>query len=81
VLAQFSRSIRPGDRAVQTSKAAPELDSDDLHVCATINSENLISVQLLNTTADPIQYNLKLGEIFAPIIIPANSVQTVRTQL
>ncbi|MCF7807468.1 MAG: glycosyl hydrolase [Candidatus Marinimicrobia bacterium] len=81
VLSQFSRSIRPGDRAVQTEKAAPGLGADDLHACATINADNMLSVQLLNTSQGPIQYNLQVGEIFAPLTIPANSVQTVRTQL
>ena len=81
VLSQFSRSIRPGDRAVQTKKLIPGLGDDDLHACATINDANMLSVQLLNTTQTPIQYKLQLGEIFAPITIPANSVQTIRTQL
>lgn len=81
VLSQFSKTIRPGDYALQTKKILENLDNDDLHACATINSENLLSVQLLNTTKERIEYNLKIGEKFAKITIDANSVQTVRVQL
>ncbi len=81
VLAQFSKSIRPGDKAVQTSKVLDDLGSDDLHACATINKENVLSVQLLNTTKQPITYQLQLKDQYAEIIIDANSVQTVQVQL
>ena len=81
VLAQFSRTIRPGDKAVQSDKKLNGLDNDALHACATINKHNLLSVQLLNTTEAAIQYNLQSGEQYAPIIIAANSVQTVQVQL
>ncbi len=81
VLAQFSRTIRPGDRAVKTQKLAPTLGQDDLHTCATINNDGLLSVQVLNTTQEPIRYNLQIGKRFAPITIEANAVQTVRVQL
>jgi glucosylceramidase len=81
VLAQFSKTIRPGDNAVQTSKRLKDLDDDALHACATINSNNLLSVQLLNTTKAPINYNLQIGKKYAEVFIEANSVQTVRVQL
>ena len=81
VLAQFSRTIRPGDQAVETSKILKGLGEDALHACATINPEKILSVQLLNTTKNPIPYNLKIGNRYAAIEIPANSVQTVRVQL
>ncbi len=81
VLAQFSRTIRPGDHAVQTKRELGGLESDDLHACATINSEQLLSVQLLNTTKKAIRYQLQIADRFADISIPANSVQTVRVQL
>ena len=81
VLAQFSRTIRPGDKAVQTSKRLKDLDDDALHACATINPNKLLSVQLLNTTKAPISYNLQIGKKYAEIVIEANSVQTVRVQL
>lgn len=81
VLAQFSKTIRPGDKAVQTEKQLAGLGSDDLHACATINRDHLLSVQLLNTTKAPITYHLQIGGQYAEITIAANAVQTVRVQL
>ena len=81
VLSQFSRTIRPGDKAVQTKKDTAELGEDDLHTCATINDAGMLSVQLLNTTTKPIFYNMQIGAKFAEITIAANSVQTVRIQM
>ncbi len=81
VLAQFSRTIRPGDKAVQTHKFLHGLDHDALHACATINPDKILSIQVLNTTKSPIEYNLQVGEQYAVVIIPENSVQTVRVQL
>ncbi len=81
VLAQLSRSIRPGDRAVQTRKDLRELAPDDIHLCGTINQAGLLSVQVLNTSAAPIRYSLQLKGSHAVIEIPENSVQTVRVQL
>lgn len=81
VLAQFSRTIRPGDKAVQTKQSLDNLNEDALHACATVNKDNLLSVQLLNTTKKPIEYSLKIGDNYASITIDANSVQTVQVQL
>ncbi|MDC1068529.1 glycosyl hydrolase [Candidatus Kapabacteria bacterium] len=81
VLSQFSRTIRPGDYALQTNRILDEIGSDDLYACATINSEKLLSVQLLNTTKRPIEFNLKILDRYANISIDANSIQTVRVQL
>jgi len=81
VLAQFSRTIRPGDKAVQTDKLLAQLNDDDLHASATINDDNQLSVQLLNTTKHPITYALQIGDRFASIVIDANAIQTVRVQL
>lgn len=81
ILAQLSRTIRPGDRAVATQKSLAGLDPDALHTCATINSTNILSVQVLNTTKNPIEYQLQIGQQHADVTIPANSVQTVRVQL
>lgn len=81
VLAQFSRTIRPGDRAVQASKHLDGLEDDAFHASATINRANLVSVQLLNTTKHPIRYSLQIGSQFAELTIAANAVQTVRVQL
>lgn len=81
VMAQFSRTIRPGDVAVQTERTLAGLGSDDLHACATINGDGLLSVQVLNTTKGPITYRLRIGGEAATIESPANSVQTVRVAL
>lgn len=81
VLAQFSRTIRPGDQAVQTERVLGGLGTDDLHTCATVNGDGLLSVQVLNTTKETIVYHLQIAEQFASITIPANAVQTVRVVL
>ncbi len=81
VLAQFSRTIRPGDKALKTVVNKAGLNEDDIHFCATINASGLMSVQVLNTSSSPIHYKLQVGDEFADVIIPENSVQTVRVQL
>ncbi len=81
VLTQFSRTIRPGDRAVRTTTERDGLDADALQACATINDDGVVSVQILNTTREPIPLSLRISDGYASITIPANSVQTVRAQL
>ena len=81
VLAQFSRTIRPGDHAVRTRRTLEGRGLDDLHACATLSPAGLLSVQLLNTTKEPIPCALQIGERHAALTIPANSVQTVRVRL
>lgn len=81
VLAQFSKTIRPGDIAVETQSQFDKLGNDDLHACATLNSDNLLSVQLLNTTDKPISLNLQIRDQYAEINLAANAIQTVRIQL
>ena len=43
-------------------------DADALHASATINADGLLSVQLLNTLKEPIEFNLQIGDQF-PLII------------
>ena len=81
LLAQLSRTIRPGDKAVQTEKTLDGLDNDALHACATINNNNLLTVQLLNTTKKPLEFSLQIDDQYANIKMVPNSVQTVRIQL
>jgi glucosylceramidase len=81
ILSQFSRTIRPGDRAVWTRLVLGGVGSDDLHACATINGDGLLSVQLLNTTKNAISCKLQIGGRYAEIVMPANSVQTVRVAM
>jgi glucosylceramidase len=57
------------------------LDSDALHASATINGDSLLSVHLLNTTKQAIDYTLQIADRHAEITIPANAVQTVRVRL
>lgn len=81
VLSQFSRTIRPGDKAVHVNTKIENLDSDALHASATINDKKLLSVQVLNTTKEPINYKLAIGKQTALVTVPANAVQTVQVQL
>jgi len=81
ILAQFSRTIRPGDKAVQTEKTLRGLDSDALHTCATINDSKLLTVQLLNTTKEPLEFSLQIDDQYAVVKMVPNSVQTIRIQL
>ncbi|MCP4711436.1 MAG: hypothetical protein GY869_22680, partial [Planctomycetes bacterium] len=71
LLAQLSKTIRPGDKAVQTTKTLDGLDQDALHTCATINGDNVLSVQVLNTTKQPIKYMLQIVAQYAEVTIPA----------
>ncbi len=81
ILAQFSRTIRPGDKAVKTDKILSGLNNDALHACATINDTNILTVQLLNTTKEALEFSLQIEDQFAIIKMVPNSVQTVRIQL
>jgi glucosylceramidase len=81
ILKQFSRTIRPGDKAVQTDKVLDGLDNDALHACATINDSNVLTIQLLNTTKLPLTYSLQIDDQYASITMDPNAVQTVRIQL
>ena len=81
VLAQFSKTIRPGDTALQVYQQLDGLDQDALYASAAINTTGLISVQILNTTKEPISYSLQIGDQYVEILIAANAVQTVRVQM
>ncbi len=81
VLKQFSRTIRPGDRAVQTEKILDGLESDALHACATLNKSNLLTIQLLNTTKRPLNLSLQINDQIAAVTMSPNSVETIRIQL
>ncbi|MDP7593395.1 MAG: glycosyl hydrolase [Litorilituus sp.] len=81
VLSQFSRTIRPGDKAIQVDSQFSGLDSDALHVSSAISQENIVSTQLLNTTKAPINFSLQIGEQFVEVTMPANALKTIRVQL
>lgn len=81
VLSQFSRTIRPGDKAVELNITMEKLDDDAIHACASINQDRLLSVQVLNTTKEPVDYQLQIGSQFASVTIDANALQTVRVRM
>ena len=81
VLSQFSRTIRSGDKAVAVTSDLNELDDDAIHASASLNDSKLLSVQVLNTTKKPVDYQLQIGVQFAAVTIDANALQTVRVQM
>ena len=81
ILAQLSRTIRPGDRAVRTDTIREGLDADALHASASLDADGLLSVQVLNTTKEPIDYGLQVGDHRATMTIAANALQTVQLRL
>jgi glucosylceramidase len=81
ILAQLSKTIRPGDHAVATKKNAEGLDPDALHACATLNDKNLLTVQVLNTTKGEIRLSLQVRGQYAEINSEANSLKTIQIQL
>ncbi len=81
VLSQLSRTIRPGDVAVQTRKSLGDLHDDALHSSASVNDEGLLSVQLLNTTKTPMDVGLKIGTQWTQLSVDANALQTVQVKL
>ncbi len=81
ILAQFSKTIRPGDRAVQTDKSLERLDPDAIHASASINDTGLLTVQVLNTSTQPVDYALQIGQQHAEVVIAANALQTLRIRL
>jgi glucosylceramidase len=81
ILAQFSKTIRPGDVAVQTDKQLVDLDDDTIHASASISADNLLSVQVLNTSKQPVEFSLQIGEQYADVSIDANALQTIRIQI
>ena len=81
VLAQFSKTIRPGDKAVKTSMILDGPSKDDLYACATVNSDNLLSIQVLNTSGAEIRYEIAINDQMAEVTIEANALQTIQVQL
>lgn len=81
ILAQLSRTIRPGDRALQTDKLLERLGQDAIHSSASINDAGLLSVQVLNTTKKAVEYALQIGSQYAFVTIQANALQTVQMKI
>lgn len=80
ILAQFSRTIRPGDFVVQ-SKIDSQLSQDGVYAMSSIGRKNLLSVQLLNASRQSIECSLKIDDQFACINLLANSLQTIQIPL
>jgi glucosylceramidase len=78
VLAQFSRTIRPGDRMVETTLALDDDVSDQVYSCSSISPAGVIATQFLNTCKQQIKVNYQIGQQFAELVLPANSLLTVR---
>ncbi|MCP4995509.1 MAG: glycoside hydrolase family 30 protein [Gammaproteobacteria bacterium] len=81
ILAQFSKTIRPGDRAVQADAELESSLQDAVYASASINSDNLLSVQVLNTSKQAVDYSLQIGQQHAIVSIASNALQTIRIQL
>ncbi len=81
ILSQFSKTIRPGDKAVKTTTILYGPAEDNLFACATITEDNLLSLQVLNTSEEKILYQIEIKGQYAKIIIDANALQTVQVQL
>jgi len=81
VLSQFSRTIRPGDKAVEVTSKVEQAGEDVIHASASLSNDRMLSVQVLNTAKEPVDYQLQIGRQFAAVTIDANALQTVRVQL
>lgn len=81
ILAQFSKTIRPGDRVVKTSEYLDYSLKNTIYSCASLNSEKILSVQLLNISKEVCQISLDIGTQYAKVDIDANSLKTIRVQL
>ena len=85
VLKQFSRSMRPGDVALQvhypsTMKTGVDCETQDIFLCAVEKTDGSYAINILNMgpeTTLPIQ----LGNHYAKVELPAASVQTIIVQL
>ncbi|MEJ2472179.1 MAG: hypothetical protein P8Y96_13865, partial [Desulfuromonadales bacterium] len=81
ILSQFSRTIRPGDQALDVATHCAHHGADSLHSCATITGDRLVSVQILNTTKTVIPCRLQMDAWAGTFEIPANSVLTLHIPL
>ncbi len=77
ILKQFSRSMRPGDVVLGISEPADA----DLRICAVEKQDGSVAVNILNKAQEPKQFDLQIGEYFAKINMPNNSVKTIIVKL
>jgi hypothetical protein len=57
------------------------LKNGRLYACATVNEDGLVAVQVLNTTKEVMRYKLQVEGRFAEVVMPGNSIQTLRFQM
>ena len=81
ILAQFSRTIRPGDCVVSTRISHEQEIRENLYACATISSEGVLSVQILNTSKQRREYYIQIANSFAAVELDGNSLKTIRIRL
>ncbi len=81
ILAQLSRSIRPGDKVVEISDNLDESLKNTIYSCASLSSENILSVQLLNISKKVYQISLEIGTQYTTVSIEANSLKTISVQI
>lgn len=81
VLAQLSRTIRPGDRMLGVESAFESEQSECVYSCASINDTGLLSVQVLNTSKNAVPYALQIGNQYARVTIDANALSTIRINI
>lgn len=85
VLKQFSRSMRPGDVALQvnypsTMKTGNDCETQDIFLCAVEKADGSYAINILNMgpeTTMPVQ----LGTHYANITLPTASIQTIIVKL
>ena len=82
ILAQFSRTIRPGNYIVHTIMDE-DITQNGIYSCASINEDGLLSVQILNTNNQAFEnvFKLCIENQMAFLNIPANSLQTIQIPL
>ena len=81
ILAQFSKTIRPGDKVVDVSQKTSDSLTDKFYSTATLSEDNVLTLHSLNTEKTSVEYELKIGVQVAVINIPPNCLQSIRIQL
>jgi len=81
ILAQLSRTIRPGDRMLEVEMKLDDAFSDSIYCCASINHNNEIAIQILNTETKERNVSLQIGSQNALVLLTANSLQTITIKL
>jgi len=77
VLSQFSRSIRPGDYAIKVETVLSPNVKKNVFCCATINSENIIIIHILNTNRVMQALKIHFDGYSADFAAEPNSLSTI----